>query len=257
MKNIIALVLFLSPALNFAQTVFPIAPAMYSWREPQKKISRNILASGLVDGSAADMAYLQMNANSIASSKSKTKLRVPATEEHLLLVKDGVVTVSIKDSTWSLNPGSIVLLLPGEKYALQNKGKGISTYFEMKYRSKSPVDQARANAAGSSFVKEWDKITFKPHERGGIRNYFERATAMCKRLEMHVTTLNEGIKSHEPHTHRAEEIVLIIDNKTEMQIGDKFYKGGAGDLYYLGSNVLHAIRNDGTGSCVYFAFQFE
>jgi (S)-ureidoglycine aminohydrolase len=74
---------------------------------------------------------------------------------------------------------------------------------------------------------------------------------------MHVTTLKEGLKSHEPHTHRAEEIVLMIDNKTEMQIGDRFFKGGAGDIYYLGSNVPHAIRNDGKGTCTYFAFQFE
>jgi len=111
--------------------------------------------------------------------------------------------------------------------------------------------------AKASFVKDWNKIEFKPHDKGGIRHYFERPTAMCKRLEMHVTTLKEGIKSHEPHQHRAEEIVLIIDNKTEMQIADKFYKGGSGDMYYLGSNVSHAIRNDGKGTCMYFAFQFE
>jgi (S)-ureidoglycine aminohydrolase len=80
---------------------------------------------------------------------------------------------------------------------------------------------------------------------------------MSRRFEMHVTTLNEGIKSHEPHTHRAEEIVLVLENKTEMQIGEKFFKGGEGDVYFLGSNVPHAIRNDGKGTCTYFAFQFE
>ena len=74
---------------------------------------------------------------------------------------------------------------------------------------------------------------------------------------MHVTTLNEGIKSHEPHTHRAEEIILVIDNKTEMQIGSDFYKGVTGDIYYVASNIAHAIRNDGVGPCMYFAFQFE
>jgi len=80
---------------------------------------------------------------------------------------------------------------------------------------------------------------------------------MQKYFEIHVTTLKEGLRSHDPHTHRAEEIVLMIEGDTEMQIGEKFYKGKTGDFFYLGSNVLHAIRNEGTKSCMYFAIQFE
>jgi (S)-ureidoglycine aminohydrolase len=80
---------------------------------------------------------------------------------------------------------------------------------------------------------------------------------MSKRFEMHVTTLNEGLKSHDPHTHRAEEIVLMINGNSEMQIGENFYKGSVGDLFFLGSNIPHAIRNVGAGSCMYFAIQWE
>jgi (S)-ureidoglycine aminohydrolase len=42
-----------------------------------------------------------------------------------------------------------------------------------------------------------------------------------------------------------------------MQIADRFYKGNTGSIYYLGSNVPHAIQNDAIGTCTYFAFQFE
>ena len=80
---------------------------------------------------------------------------------------------------------------------------------------------------------------------------------MAKKLEIHVTTLKAGIRSHDPHTHRAEEIIIVIDKKTEMQIADKFYKGATGNIYYLGSNLSHAIRNDDTVPCTYFAIQFE
>jgi (S)-ureidoglycine aminohydrolase len=80
---------------------------------------------------------------------------------------------------------------------------------------------------------------------------------MTKRLDMHVTTLKAGLKSHEPHTHRAAEMVVMIDGHTEMQIGQKFYKGNEGDVYYLASNVLHGIRNIGSVPCTYFAIQFE
>jgi (S)-ureidoglycine aminohydrolase len=90
-----------------------------------------------------------------------------------------------------------------------------------------------------------------------VKSYFERPTAMCRRFEMHVTTLKEGLKSHDPHTHRAEEIIVVISNETQMQIGSNFYKAKAGDIYYLGSNILHGIQNAGKGNCSYFAFQFE
>jgi (S)-ureidoglycine aminohydrolase len=252
MKKILLAVFFLTPIFIFAQRD-SISSGKYYWKRPVQKVQENILTSVLFEGSAHDMKFLQMTANTLLLAKEKTQRQVPDGEEHLLLMKKGTLTIGIKDSSWSISAGSIALLMPGEKYTLQNMNRDSCNFYLMKYGSKSPVNKAY----GGSFVKDWNRIEFKPHDKGGIRHYFERPTAMCKRLEMHVTTLKEGIKSHEPHKHQAEEIVLVIDNKTEMQIGDKFYKGGTGDVYYLGSNVSHAIRNDGKGICTYFAFQFE
>jgi (S)-ureidoglycine aminohydrolase len=106
-------------------------------------------------------------------------------------------------------------------------------------------------------MKDWNKIEFKPHDKGGVRNYFETSTAMCKRLEMHVTTLNAGLKSHDPHTHVAEEIILMMDGKTEMQIDKNLYKGKEGSIFFVNSGELHGIKNEGITPCTYFAFQFE
>ncbi len=74
---------------------------------------------------------------------------------------------------------------------------------------------------------------------------------------MHVTTLNAGLTSHDPHTHIAEEIVLIIEGNTEMIIGDTICKANQGDLYFLGSNVLHGIKNTGDKPAIYFAYQWD
>lgn len=252
MRKVPLTIFFFSPLLIFAQSD-SIQSRMYSWKKPAEKIHESIFTTTLFSGSAQDMKFLQMTANALLLAKEKSKLQVPDNEEHLLLVKTGPLTIGLKDSSWSIGAGSIALLMPGEKYYVQNTGGDSCNFYLMKYRSKAPMNKN----SGGSFVKDWNKIEFKPHDKGGIRHYFERPTGMCKRLEMHVTTLKEGIKSHEPHKHRAEEIVLVIDNKTEMQIADKFYKGGTGDIYYLGSNVSHAIRNDGKGNCMYFAFQFE
>ena len=256
MKKIVLGFILFAPAFCFAQHSV-VQSKVYSWKQPNKKVQQNLLTATLLEGTVHDMEYLQMSANAILPSHKKTNLRVPDNEEHLLLIKTGVLTLVIKDSSWSIGGGSIALLMTGEKYAIQNATKDSCTFYVLKYRSKLPVDIARGNSSGGSLVKDWNKITFKPHDRGGVRSYFERPTAMTKRFEMHVTTLKEGLQSHDPHSHQAEEIVLVIENKTEMQIGDKFYKGDTGDFYYISSNVSHGIRNDGKGTCTYFAFQFE
>jgi (S)-ureidoglycine aminohydrolase len=250
--SILIIILFL-PAVCISQLP-AIASKRYSWITPTDS-QANLMSSIIFEGAAHDMEFLQMSANAVASKES-IAMQVPDNEEHLLLMKTGTIKIKIKDRIQSIGPGSIALLMPGENYEIQETGAGPGTFYLMKYRSKKPVNKTAATKE-VSFIKDWNEVVFKPHDRGGIRNFFEETTPMSKRFEMHVTTLKEGIKSHEPHTHRAEEIVLIIENKTEMQIGDQFYKGGSGDIYYLGSNVPHAIQNIGTGTCTYFAFQFE
>lgn len=233
-----------------------VSSAVYTWKDPNEK-GKNIRTAKLFEGSAYDLEYLRMEAVSLVRSGRRTIFHVPADEEQLLIVKSGTLKISIRDSSWIIGPASIALLMPGETYRLQNPNKNLSEYYVMKYRSKLPVNVSRGQAAGGSFVKNRDSLEFKPNERGGTRRYFEKSTAMCKRFEMHVTTLNEGLKSHDAHTHRAEEIIVVIENKTEMQIGNQRLKGKAGDVYFMGSNILHGIRNDGKGPCSYFAFQFE
>jgi (S)-ureidoglycine aminohydrolase len=255
MKRIMLLALAVMPLIAVAQST--VLSKMYSWKTPTEEIANGLKETVLFKGAATDMEMVTMTSNALRGSSKTIESEVPKTEEYLLLIKDGSLEIAFNDSTWLLNGGSIALLMPGQKFTVKNNGKQECTFYTMKYRSKARSDEERGQVGGGSIVKQWDKIPFKPHDRGGIRNYFERPTAMCKRFEMHVTTLKEGIKSHEPHTHRAEEIVLIIDNKTEMQIDESFHKGAEGDIYYLGSNVSHAIRNDGKGNCMYFAFQFE
>lgn len=256
LKSILLYIGFCIPMFLSAQKD-RIISAVYDWKEPLKKSGKNLKTAPLFEGSAYEMEWLQMSANRIENSRSFTKLTVPSNEEHLYFIKSGALQFTLHDTVNSISAGSIALLIPGEKIFIQNKNEEPCEYYVLKYRSKKPLDKERGLKAGGSFIINWNDVVFKPHDKGGIRNYFERPTVMAKRLEMHVTTLNAGIKSHEPHTHSAEELVLMMTGNTEMQIGDRFYKGSKGSVYYLGSNVLHAIRNEGNEPCIYFAFQFE
>jgi len=255
--RIIVLCSLLLPLLVFAQKN-SILSGVYSWKEPDQKVSKNNLSAVLLEGQAKDMEYLQMSANILLPAKQKTRFQVPENDEHLLLIKSGRLTITLKDSSWSIGGGSIALLMPGEKYTLQSLNKEACSYYTMNYRSKLPPHAARGKAAGGSLVKDFIKVEFKSHAKGGVRNYFDRPTVMCKKFEMHVTQLNEGLTSHDPHTHPAEEIILLISNKTEMPLeGEKLLKAGAGDFYFIGSNISHTIKNDGKGPSVYFAYKFE
>ncbi|MGZ8558386.1 MAG: cupin domain-containing protein, partial [Chitinophagaceae bacterium] len=256
LKNLLAL-LFLIPMGVTAQSD-SVLSGVYKWKEPDIINKNKIASTVLFEGKVHDFKWIQMNANVIATGKKKFKKSVPAKDEHLLIIKSGMLTISKDDSAWSVEKGSIALLMPGQKYSLKCEGKEPCNYYVMKYRSRNKVNNARGKNAGGSLVKNFNAVPFKPNNNGGgRRDYFDRATAMTTRFEMHVTTLKEAIRSHDPHTHRAGEIVLMIEGNTEIQIGDKFFKGNAGDIFYLGTDVLHAIRNEGTKPCMYFAFQFE
>jgi (S)-ureidoglycine aminohydrolase len=110
----------------------------------------------------------------------------------------------------------------------------------------------------------WDEVPFKAHDKGGRKDFFNRPTSMTKRFEMHTTTLNEGLMSHPAHTHKAAEIIFLVNSQNDEAtsqaqetIDGTWHDAKVGDIIFLQSNSLHGIRNSGKGTCTYFAFQFE
>ncbi|GAB2834933.1 cupin domain-containing protein [Ferruginibacter profundus] len=253
MKKILTILLLL-PLVAVAQKD-TIASGAYNWKQPvvqKNKISGIVLA----EGKAHDFEWMQVSANTINSTKEIMQ-QVPSVYEEVIIVKSGNITIRFNDSVFVLTPNSAAVLMPGQKFAVKNSGGDHSDFYTMKYRSK-PSQENKKMQATASFVKIWEHQPFKPNTiGGGKRDFFECGTIMQKRFEIHVSTLKEGIRSHDPHTHKAEEIVLLVEGDTEMQVGEQFKKVDAGGFYYLGSNVLHAIKNTGTRPATYFAIQFE
>jgi (S)-ureidoglycine aminohydrolase len=244
------IVLALCFITSFSLAQVPLQPGVY----PLMDIKTGSLT--LLSGSTLHLTSLTIVATEIRPGQS-LKIQTGRTEENLVFVLSESLTISLKDSTYVLGKGSVAMILPSENYSLTNNGDKVCVYQVMKYQSQNPIDAARGKAAGGSFIKDWNKLLFKPHERGGVRSYFDRPTALTKRFEMHVTSLNEGLTSHAPHTHRAEEFILVLDGNVEMLIGEKSFKAKAGDVLFAPSNVLHGLKNDGKGMCSYFAFQWE
>ena len=246
--------LTLVPVIGFAQQDSVVSGA-YKWQQPAIK-NNKITSIVLLEGKVQDFDWMQLSANAVTGSK-KIKQTVPSNQEQVIIMKSGSAMIHFGDSSFLLTPNSITVLMPGENYTIQTTGNEACNYYTMKYSAMASMNINKLPIS-RSYVKLWESTAYKPNTiGGGRRDFFERSTTLQKRFEIHVSTLKEGKRSHEPHTHRAEEIVLVIEGDTEMQIGQQFYKANPGGFYYLGSNVLHAIKNTGAKPSSYFAIQFE
>ncbi len=175
----------------------------------------------------------------------------------MVIVKEGELRVTLEDERRDLGPGSVILALPGDRHGFENAGDDPVTYYVFRYRGKKPMNRERGDEAGGSLLVDWDEVEMNPNEKGGRRQIFDRATAVFERFEMHVTTLNEGLTSHDPHRHPAEEFILIRQSEVEEFIDNKRHPASAGDLIFLESQSLHTITSTGTGPAEYFAYQWE
>ncbi|MBA4410347.1 MAG: cupin domain-containing protein [Bacteroidota bacterium] len=211
----------------------------------------------LINGETTHLENFEIHTTTLLPGKAPHGSQIHADYEEIIFVKEGLLEVTVNEESKVMGPGSVALIMPGDKHGLENAGKSNATYYIIKYKSKQPLSVERGKTAGGSMLLDWDNIKFTPHDKGGIRRYFDRKSAMSDRIEMHVTTLNPAIKSHEPHIHEPAEIVIMMEGTTEMEIGEGIYLGQVGDVYFLGSNIPHAIRNTGSKPCMYLAFQWE
>ena len=147
--------------------------------------------------------------------------------------------------------------MPGDEHGFENAGTSPATYYVLKYKSKLPMKKARAVQNGGSFILNWNDLAFTPHEKGGRRNFFNRPTSQLEKFEMHTTALNPGLDSHAQHTHKEEEVILILRGNVTMHIGNQFLSAAPGDVVFLPSGIPHALKNTGNVQCEYFAFQWR
>lgn len=251
MKIILLFVATLSIVIASGQS---IRSDVYSWKNLPVTKQETSESRQIVNGAGPVNDNIEIHATSLEPGKAPHGSHKHP-EEELVIVKEGTLKVTINGKSQLLGPGSIAYVMPNDEHGMINEGTTKTTYYLLKYRAKK--DSMKMERDGESFMINWNDIAFKPHDKGGRRDFFEKPTPIFRRFEMHVTTLNPGIKSHDPHTHKAEEIVLLTEGEGEMQLGEEFKKAEAGDLIFLGSNVKHAIRNSGTKPLTYFAFQWD
>lgn len=211
----------------------------------------------IMDGHTPYLSNLEVHVTILEPGKSAHPPHTHTNTEELIIVRNGILKVTIAGKTKVLGPGGLAMAMPGDEHGAVNIGDTKTSYYLLKYTKNTPPNIERANQYGGSVLVDWSEAPPKKTDRGERREQFNHATSLFEKFDMHSTALNKGEISHSPHTHLQEEILIVRKGTVKMQIGDRFYDAGVGDLIFLPSMVPHALTNTTDGQCEYFAFQWN
>ena len=257
MKHILLLCCLACSIILPAQQKDSLPPRVYHWSDLATKREETRVVRHAMEGSTTALSHFEVHSTTLEPGKPPHPPHVHQDIEELIIVKEGQVKITIGGTSKILGPGSIAFAMPGDEHGIENTGTVQATYYILKYKSKLTMNMERAKQHGGSFMLDWNELVFKKTDKGGRRDFFNRSTSQLEKFEMHTTALNPGFDSHAPHTHKEEEIILLLRGNVEMYIAGNLHKASPGDIIFLSSGVSHALKNTGSEQCEYFAFQWR
>ena len=234
----------------------PLKSYVYYWDKTSGTKTKSGECRLFLTGRTNHLDYLDVHATTLNPGKRVSGTDIQSRYEKLIIVKEGEILQTLNGEKRLLKSGSVVLLLAGEKLKIQNPGDKPASYFMLQWENAERKIQVNPMVKLKSEIKDWKDVPFTSTDKGGTRKFFNRPTNYLFDFEMHVTTLREGIKSHDPHTHPDDEIILIKSGMVEQLINGQPYQFGAGSFVLLNGNDPHGIRNFGKEICEYYAFRF-
>jgi quercetin dioxygenase-like cupin family protein len=103
-----------------------------------------------------------------------------------------------------------------------------------------------------STVFKWEDLKVHPTPNGERRDVANNPTPTMATFESHITTLNPGKASHEPHRHPQEELIIVKEGTLEVHINGHTQVAGPGSTFFYASNDAHAVRNVGDTRATYW-----
>jgi (S)-ureidoglycine aminohydrolase len=219
-------------------------------------LSSNVYNINTLDGSTTDLEKLKLHTSTLQPGRTNHPPRALNDVEELIIVQRGRLNAIINGSEKTLGPGSIILILAGDVQNFRNTSDSAVTYCVLSFKGRLAPDIARGREAGGSLMIDWNELIEKKTDKGFSRPVFDKATSMFKRMEIHVTALNTGFDSHAPHTHRAEEMMLLIKGNVTAQIEDKKIPASFGDVILITPDIQHNLKNTGSGQCAYYSIKW-
>lgn len=120
----------------------------------------------------------------------------------------------------------------------------------------SVVLPAQTPVMGSR-VFDWNELAPRDTRLGSVRQVVQEPTATLDELEMHITTLNPRVQSHEPHQHPDEELLIVKEGTVESLVNGKWHRLGPGSIIFQAANQMHTIRNAGDTPATYHVIKWN
>ncbi|WP_114749645.1 cupin domain-containing protein [Pleomorphovibrio marinus] len=194
----------------------------------------------------------QVDIYTLFQDKERTEESSDFGKEKLVLVIKGTLEISHANEKQQLTERSIALISKEQQAHYKNTGADNAIFYVIQWDSGNLNDAAYEN----SWTFIYDEMEFKSNVKGGRRDVMEAPTKTLSELEMHITTLLEGEKSHDPHVHPDEEIIVVLQGEVEEMINGTPYRLGPGSMIFLSAMDPHGIRNIGKGTCEYYAIRW-
>lgn len=186
--------------------------------------------------------------------KATEALEIKGDKEMLVLVLNGVLQLETDNSTEVMEERSIAWL-PRDKNVKMTPQNSTASVYLIRWAVEGSTKEA-ATVRPEPKTFHYEAMDFQETAKGGRRAIMREATETLQELEMHITTLKEGEKSHDPHVHADEEIILVLQGHVAEHINGTEYQLGPGSLVFLSAYDPHGIRNVGKGECEYYAIRW-
>lgn len=109
----------------------------------------------------------------------------------------------------------------------------------------------------NSTLFAWESLKPTETKVGSRRHVIRTSTETLDELESHITTLNPGVASHEPHTHANEEMIILKEGTLEAYVEGAWVPMSTGSMVFFASMHPHAVRNAGTTPATYYVVNWS
>jgi len=229
---------------------------VYEWKDLKVNKVKDGELRQIIKGETKTLALLDVFATTVYKGGKFKAGSVSGGQEEFVILKEGKVRLNNGGQVTVLNAGSVILFPPGVNREFESVGDYNVCYYTFRWKSTADHKADPKVNTDQPVIYDWDKIEFKKTEKGGTRAILKMPTCSLMELEMHTTTLNEGMTSHAEHQHPDEEIILVRFGTVNESIKEKPNVLGPGSLIFLAPNDMHGIQNAGKGQCEYYAIRW-